>query len=111
MKGSCSARGACCNPVLCCTKKNEMGGREGSPFTTKHWHRISKKEAIKRNPRIASMLWKTCYYECDQFDVKSGKCLAHDDPIRPYACTEYPKYLDKINTDLYPNCGFAEKEI
>lgn len=109
-KAKCKMCGCCCYPVICCTKKKEMGGRKGSPFTMEHWHRISKEEALKRNPNLKYLSWKSCYYECDMFDVESRKCLAHSDPNRPYACTEYPKYIlkdgSKIHLELYPECGY-----
>ena len=90
---SCSKCGDCCRAIALKYSKLELREGEqaidGASFVLEHWHRISRKEAVKRLANVDT-LNNRYYYECDQFDSEHNLCMTHDK--RPSVCRDFPWY-------------------
>lgn len=106
----CKKCGACCE-VICLkvTKKGirEARRNENSEFVLQHWKRVSRKEAERRNPRVAPYVPGYLFYECDQFDTEAKLCQTHNNG-KPPVCTGFPFYGKEPYDVFYmlPGCAF-----
>ncbi len=102
MAATCSKCGLCCRAIGIRQPKRELraqarqGDANGS-FTARHWHRISRAEALRRNPGMAYRIESArasslplYFYECDALDPRTNLCMAHTD--RPPVCRGFPWY-------------------
>ena len=121
MAAACSKCGLCCRAVGIRLSKRELGAlaRQGNPdgrFVAVHWHRISRTEALRRNPGLAHRI-RTAraagralyFYECDAFDRGTNLCTAHAD--RPSVCRGFPWYGRAPEARLllpFQECSFWE---
>jgi Fe-S-cluster containining protein len=120
--GVCNRCGMCCRAIALLFSKKDIkerwlkdsGNRE---FVLKHWKRISKEQAVKNNPNVASIQkeyvrgnQKTYWYECKL--LSGNDCSIHED--RPAICEGYPWYGTgpKRKEFLYgANCGFKLDQL
>ena len=115
--GKCRQCGACCCAVAMLFSKKDIrehwnNDSGNKAFVLKHWKRISKEQAVKNNPHVASIMeeyrrgnQKVYWYACKlQVD---NRCSIHSE--RPSICEGYPWYGKKPTPKefLYgANCGF-----
>ena len=79
-------------------------------FMLRHFHRISRTEAFKRNPFFrARGTRKGVYYTCDQYDAQNHLCLAQEN--KPRTCSEFPWYggdpAERVShLKPFPRCSY-----
>lgn len=111
----CNGCGDCCRVIPIDSTKKRLAekvaeGEIGSaPFILKHWHRISRAEAHKRNSSFGAAPQGRYYYECDMFDSATNKCTAQDS--KPSVCSRFPWYGESPANHEYrlapfPRCSF-----
>ena len=105
----CNQCGDCCRVIGVSYTKRKLreGVLEDSEFCVQHWHRISRVEALRRNPHMSGKTPGHFYYECDMFDSDSNKCTAR--AVRPSVCRGFPWYGREANTtvlDGFFRCSF-----
>jgi Fe-S-cluster containining protein len=117
----CSKCGLCCRALGIRQPKRELwslarqGDANGS-FTARHWHRISRAEALRRNSGMAYRIQTAraaalplYFYECDAFDPATNLCTAHAD--RPPVCRGFPWYgraPEAASLRPFKECSFWE---
>ncbi|MFQ5666739.1 MAG: YkgJ family cysteine cluster protein [Candidatus Binatia bacterium] len=113
----CNRCGACCR-VLTLEQSPEavramaavasvLGIPSDAVFAAKHWHVLTREEAMQRNPFYTSRLPDEAQlYSCDRLGA-DGQCLAYEE--RPLVCRGYPWYDDvPCNMELAdPDCGYC----
>jgi Fe-S-cluster containining protein len=83
-----------------------LGLPSDSIFAAKHWHPLTREEAMRRNPFYTSRLPDSAYlYRCDRLG-DDGSCTAYEE--RPFVCRGYPWYGEAPrNMELADqNCGY-----
>jgi len=121
MPGACNQCGACCR-VLTLEQSPEavrataaIAGVLGIPsdavFAAKHWHPLTRAEALQRNPFYTSRLAPDAHlYGCDQLGT-DGRCQAYEE--RPLVCRGYPWYGEpaRVMALPHPDCGYAIDQV
>jgi Fe-S-cluster containining protein len=113
----------CCRGIALLFTKKDIKERwqdtVNRDFVLAHWHRISKAQALKNNPHLASIMdeyerdTRTIYwYTCDM--LVENRCLIHQE--RPNICRGYPWYgknpADCQAEFLYgENCGYKIDQL
>jgi Fe-S-cluster containining protein len=113
----CNGCGACCRVLTLAVSPEEIAATAaitrvlGIPsdhvFAAEHWRRLSREEAMERNPYYTSRLPADAYlYTCDRLG-DDGRCLAYDE--RPLVCRGYPWYDETPRRMPLadPACGYA----
>lgn len=96
----CNQCGACCRVLTLQESAEEVQalaavtGVLGIPsdhqFAARHWHPLTRAEAMERNPFYTARLPADAYlYACDQLGA-DGRCMAYAE--RPLVCRGYPWY-------------------
>lgn len=96
MKSECNRCGECCRVIhIGHTKKTLRTIKNPDvKFILKHWCRISRKEAYKRQPTLKARDWNGFYfYACDAWDEKTHLCKMYES--RPEVCRGFPFYGEK----------------
>jgi Fe-S-cluster containining protein len=112
----CNKCGACCRVLTLEQSPEEvravasvtktLGIPSDMVFAAKHWHPLSRDDAMRRNPFYTSRLPENAFlYACDQLG-DDGSCMAYE--TRPLVCRGYPWYEQPVrNMELAdPNCGY-----
>lgn len=76
-------------------------------FAARHWHPLSRAEAMERNPFYTSRLSAGAnFYWCDQLGA-DGRCAAYE--RRPFVCRGYPWYSGEARDMPLADarCGYA----
>ena len=112
----CNKCGACCRVLTLQQSPEEvqamaaLTGVLGIPsdnlFAAKHWHPLTREQAMQRNPFYTVRLPADAHlYSCDQLG-EDGRCMAYEE--RPLVCRGYPWYgeppRDMELADQ--NCGY-----
>ncbi len=121
--GGCVRSGHCCNPLEMPVPEvlAAMNLRPADRwFVTTVVKRITKEEALRRNPYLAEKYkergtkvmgnyiegsMRYTWYECPFYDEEGRKCRVHGTALKPPVCVEYPR-LPKMTTSFHPECGF-----
>lgn len=112
----CNKCGACCRVLTLAQSPEEiqataavtrvLGIPSDAVFAAEHWHRLTRGEAMQRNPFYAGRLPADAhFYWCDQLG-DDGRCMAY--AACPLVCRGYPWY-DQPVRDMElpdPNCGY-----
>jgi Fe-S-cluster containining protein len=117
----CNQCGACCRVLTLEQSPEEVAaiaavtGVLGIPsdhqFAAKHWHALSREQAMERNPFYVSRLPAAAQlYWCDQLGP-DGRCMAH--ATRPLVCRGYPWYGAEVRDMPLadPLCGYAYEQV
>jgi len=117
----CNQCGACCRTIALDQPPDEiqamaalttvLGIPSDHGFAARHWHHLTRDEAMARNPFYASRLPQTKhFYWCDQL-AADGRCSAH--ATRPLVCRGYPWYGEAVSDMPLadPLCGYAAEQI
>ncbi len=117
----CNQCGACCRVLTLQQSPEEiqamasvtsvLGIPSDMPFAAKHWHPLTRDEALERNPFYVLRLPKDArLYRCDQLG-DDGRCQAYEE--RPLVCRGYPWYDQPIREmELADqNCGYHYDEV
>lgn len=83
-----------------------LGIPSDTTFAAKHWHPLSRSEAMRRNPFYTARLPKNAHlYACDQLGP-DGRCTAYEE--RPMVCRGYPWYEQMPREMELPDqdCGY-----
>jgi Fe-S-cluster containining protein len=115
---ACNRCGACCRVLTLEQSPAEvqqmsvLTGVLGIPsdyqFAARHWHPLSRDEAMRRNPLYTSRLPVDAHlYRCDML-AADGTCQAHE--TRPLVCRGYPWYGEPPrDIELAdPDCDYYE---
>ena len=112
----CNQCGACCRVLTLEQSPAEvqamaavtsvLGIPSDTIFAAKHWHALTREEAMQRNPFYTSRLPADAHlYSCDQLGA-DGRCMAYEE--RPLVCRGYPWY-DQPVRDMEladSHCGY-----
>ena len=117
----CNQCGACCRVLTLEQSPEEiqamasitsvLGIPSDMPFAAKHWHPLTRAEALQRNPFYVLRLPADAHlYACDQLG-DDGRCMAYAE--RPLVCRGYPWYDQPIREmELADrNCGYHYDEV
>jgi Fe-S-cluster containining protein len=117
----CNQCGACCRVLTVAQSPEEMqaiaaitcvlGIPSDMVFAAKHWHPLSREEALRRNPFYVSRLpVEAHFYWCDQLG-DDGRCQAYEE--RPLVCRGYPWYDQAVRDMVLPHavCEFHYDEV
>lgn len=88
-----------------------LGIPSDMPFAARHWHPLTRDEAMERNPFYVLRLPTDAHlYRCDQLG-DDGRCQAYEE--RPLVCRGYPWYDQPIREmELADqNCGYHYDEV
>ena len=88
-----------------------LGIPSDAVFAAKHWHPLSRTEAMQRNPFYARQLPDEAHlYWCDQLGA-DGRCQAYEE--RPLVCRGYPWYGERPRDMALPDadCGYAVDQV
>ncbi len=80
-------------------------------FIRLHFWRISRAEAIARNPALVSEDFDgRCFYRCDVLQA-DGRCGLHAE--RPYVCEGYPWYggSPRLDALVVSPCGYEAEAL
>jgi Fe-S-cluster containining protein len=112
----CNQCGACCRVLTLVQSPEEiqnmaalttvLGIPSDHAFAARHWHALSREEAMQRNPFYTSRLAPAAHlYWCDQLGA-DGRCMAYE--TRPLVCRGYPWYgQPPLQMELPDhNCGY-----
>jgi Fe-S-cluster containining protein len=121
MAGTCNQCGACCRALTLEQSPDEvrataaiasvLGIPSDTVFAAKHWHALTREEAMRRNPFYVSQLPPDAHlYRCDQLG-DDGRCLAYEE--RPLVCRGYPWYGQPPRAMAlpHPDCGYAIDQV
>ena len=121
MFGACNQCGACCRVLTLEQSPDEirataavtsvLGIPSDAVFAARHWHPLTRAEALQRNSFYTSQLPPDAHlYWCDQLGP-DGRCLAYEE--RPLVCRGYPWYGARPRPMPlpHPDCGYAVDEI
>jgi Fe-S-cluster containining protein len=113
----CNRCGACCRVLVLEQTPAEvqamaalttvLGIPSDHAFAAKHWHPLSRAEAMARNPFYTSHLPADAnLYRCDQLGA-DGRCEAYE--RRPFVCRGYPWYGGEAREMPLADarCGYA----
>jgi len=119
--GLCNQCGACCQVLTLQQSPKEVhataaiAGLLGIPsdavFAARHWHPLTRTEAMQRNPFYTSQLPADAHlYSCDQLGA-DGRCQAYDE--RPLVCRGYPWYEQATRAMALADadCGYAVDQV
>jgi Fe-S-cluster containining protein len=119
--GFCNMCGACCRALTLEQSPEEIQamaaitGLLGIPsdmiFAARHWHPMTREEAVRRNPFYAVRLSPDAHlYWCDRLG-DDGRCMAYEE--RPLVCRGYPWYEQPVRAmELAdPSCGYHYDEV
>lgn len=112
----CNQCGACCRVLTLEQSPEEvqataavtsvLGIPSDMVFAAKHWHPLTRAEALQRNPFYTSRLPADAHlYACDQLGA-DGRCMAYAE--RPLVCRGYPWYGQSPRDMELPDvdCGY-----
>jgi Fe-S-cluster containining protein len=88
-----------------------LGIPSDAVFAAKHWHPLTREEALQRNPFYTSQLAPDAHlYGCDQLGT-DGRCQAYEE--RPLVCRGYPWYGEPTRAMAlpHPDCGYAIDQV
>ncbi len=121
MLGSCNQCGACCRVLTLAQSPEEvqataavtsvLGIPSDAVFAAKHWHPLTRAEAMRRNPSYTSQLPMGAHlYWCDRLG-EDGRCLAYNE--RPLVCRGYPWYGQAPRSMALPDpdCSYAIDQV
>jgi Fe-S-cluster containining protein len=116
MFGKCNGCGACCRVLTLEQSPAEvrqmaaltqvLGIPSDHAFAARHWHPLTRAEAMRRNPFYTSRLPPDAHlYACDRLG-DDGRCTAYEE--RPLVCRGYPWYGEAPRQmELAdPDCGY-----
>jgi Fe-S-cluster containining protein len=119
-KNYCKKCGMCCKAICVAYSRNNLkisakNGSESAMFMIKHWHRITRSEALVINPKLKT--WRVSkrqyFYSCECFNYKESICNVHG--CSPHVCSAYPFYDMKKLPSTYvfytDDCGFNLPEL
>jgi Fe-S-cluster containining protein len=117
----CNRCGACCKVLTLEQSPEEVRGIAaltavlGIPsdhqFAARHWHPLTRDEAMRRNPVYTTQLRHDAFlYRCDMLG-DDGLCQAH--ATRPLVCRGYPWYGQPPRDMVlaHPGCDYYEDQI
>jgi Fe-S-cluster containining protein len=117
----CNMCGACCRVLTLEQSPEEIQAMAavtsalGIPsdmiFAARHWHPLTRQEAMQRNLFYVLRLPKDAHlYFCDQLGDE-GRCMAYED--RPLVCRGYPWYEQSVREMELPDpsCGYHYDEV
>lgn len=117
----CNQCGACCRVLTLEQSPDEvqaigaltsvLGIPSDHAFAAKHWHPLSRQEALERNRFYVERLPENAhFYRCDQLG-DDGRCLSH--ATRPLVCRGYPWYGQPVRDMPLADarCGYAHDQI
>jgi len=104
---SCNKCGMCCKAIVYCKPKIDLDPFDLNEFfILRNWKRLSRKEAIKINPRLKAIDYKVYFYQCTK--QVNNLCQIHDG--RPDICANYPSYVKLSRQMSYSkDCGYFKK--
>ncbi len=121
MHGSCNQCGACCRVLTLAQSPEELqataavtsvlGIPSDAVFAAKHWHPLTREEALGRNAFYTRQLPPDAHlYRCDQLG-DDGRCQAYE--ARPLVCRGYPWYGELPRPMALPDadCSYAIDQI
>ena len=117
----CNQCGACCRVLTLEQSPQEvqaiaalttaLGIPSDHAFAARHWHSLTREEAMRRNPFYTRRLSQDAHlYWCDQL-AEDGRCQAH--ATRPLVCRGYPWYDQPVRDMALadPLCGYAYDQV
>ena len=117
----CNQCGACCRVLTLEQTPEEvqataavcsvLGIPSDAIFAAKHWHPLTREEAMRSNPFYVSNLPVAAhFYSCDQLG-DDGRCMAYEE--RPLVCRGYPWYGQPPRLMALPdlNCSYAIDQV
>jgi len=104
----CNKCGQCCEVIPLKYLKKDLynNPHPDAQWILKHFRRISKVEARKRNSAWSG---KGIYYECDQYNWDSRECMPQD--LKPDMCKKFPWYDKEPSAEFlipFKKCSFWE---
>lgn len=117
----CNQCGACCRVLTLQQSPDEvqataaivslLGIPSDAVFAAKHWHPLTRAEAMQRNPFYTRQLPPDAHlYRCDQLGT-DGRCQAYAE--RPLVCRGYPWYGEapRLMELPDPDCGYSIDQV
>jgi len=115
MIGKCVKCGQCCNAIVLTygidnikAKLKKEGPNKDLQFMVDNFEKITREEAIKRNPYLKKIKGQLQFFKCKKWDPKTKLCSDYKN--RGATCINYPfgYYKDKMNLGMFfysEECG------